>query len=63
MLASNKGIAMRFPRFIRIREDKKPEDCTTAAQIRDMFESQAVIAAGGNSAKGLAGGDDDDGYM
>merc|ERR1740117_2306367 len=53
MKADGKGIGLRFPRFLRIRDDKGPEDATSADQIVDMFEAQAVIS---NNA---GGGDDD----
>jgi DNA ligase-1 len=48
VLESNKGISLRFPRYLRIRDDKKPEEATSASQIVDMYNNQEIIQ-GNNS--------------
>ncbi|XP_047468514.1 DNA ligase 1-like [Penaeus chinensis] len=32
-----KGISLRFPRFVRIRDDKNPKEITNAVQVGDEF--------------------------
>lgn len=39
----DKGIALRFPRFIRERSDKEPDDCTNNKQIVEMYRDQATV--------------------
>lgn len=42
-VASDKGLSIRFPRFIRIRPDKKPQESTAPEQIVQMYYDQSSV--------------------
>jgi DNA ligase-1 len=34
------GYALRFPRFIRLREDRGVHDCSTREQVEELYKEQ-----------------------
>ena len=42
LVDDSKGIALRFPRLMRVRDDKSVEDSTNATQIADMYRAQKL---------------------
>ncbi|KAJ1305103.1 hypothetical protein OPQ81_000142 [Rhizoctonia solani] len=57
-LVDDRGISLRFPRFIRVRDDKSSEDATEPSQIAEMYERQSLAQNG--TGKKKRGGEDDD---
>jgi DNA ligase-1 len=34
------GYALRFPRVIKLREDRRPDECSTLQMVEELFEGQ-----------------------
>lgn len=40
---ANRGIGLRFPRLIKVREDKKPHEASSNEFVIDLYRQQAVV--------------------
>ena len=57
LVDESRGLSMRFPRFLKVREDKSIEEASTAQFLADLWFKQE--AKGGNQAGGGAAAADD----
>lgn len=57
LVADDKGLSLRFPRFLRKREDKSLEEASTAHLLADLWWKQESRGSSGGAAATIAAGD------
>lgn len=60
LVSEDRGLSMRFPRFLKKREDKGIEEASTSEFLAGLYRKQGEKAAAVAPAQGDAGGEDQD---
>lgn len=60
LVSEDRGLSMRFPRFLKKREDKGIDEASTSEFLAGLYRKQGEKAAAAAPAQGDAGGDDQD---
>lgn len=50
LVEAGKGISIRFPRLVRVRDDKSAEQTTSPEQLAEMYRNQAAVNQGKHTA-------------
>ncbi len=53
--SAERGIGLRFPRLLNVREDKKPHEASTNLFVLDLYKQQSVV-------QNVDGGADEDDF-
>lgn len=59
LVSEDRGLSMRFPRFLKKREDKGIDEASTSEFLAGLYRKQGEKAVVAAPARGDAGGDDD----
>ena len=56
-VSDTRGLSLRFPRFIRVREDKTIEQATRSDTLAEMWRKQASAGSKGSISAGVDDGE------